>query len=91
MKITSRYLEDNLVGADSVGKKRDGSGNFVIRRGYFYTGGMDADKFAESISKQMNEMNINHTVVGQGDHWAPFKGGASIAKQSHFWVEVSVG
>ncbi len=88
-KITTAFLRDNIM-CDSIGKKRDGSGHFVFRRGYFYRHGIDQHKFAKRISFELSELGIDHKIVDCGDHWAPFRGGASIAQSSHFWVQVEI-
>ena len=85
-----KTLKDNIIGADTIGRKRDGSGNYLFRREYFYRHGMDSDIYADNISKQLTDIGINHAVVKSGDHWAPFRGGASTAQSSHFWVEVNI-
>ena len=81
---------DELVMVDQVSKKRDGSGNFVFRKGYFYRHGADAQQFADQVKQKCNDAELNCEVVDHGDHWASFKGGASLAKSSHFWVVATV-
>jgi len=76
------------VNADMVSRKRNG--NILIRKGYFYRGKQDEYSFAQEINKQLDIHDIKAKMVKCGDHWASFKGGASVAKQSHFWVELVV-
>lgn len=71
---------------DSVGQKKNG--NIVVREGYFYTHGRTSEKLAESIKKILNHKEISFACVYHGNHWATFRGGASLASSSHFWVEV---
>lgn len=87
--LTARALSE-IVWADQVSKKRDGSGNFIFRKGYFYSHNDNEDNFAEHITKQCEDNNLNVNIVDKGNHWAAFKGGASIAKSSHWWVEAEV-
>ena len=72
--------------ADSVSRRRDGS--IVIRRGYFYRHGQDAEDFRIAVCKRLNDAGFQYSVKDYGDHWAAFKGGASLAKSSHWWVEI---
>lgn len=77
----------NIGIADSVGKKKDGT--FVVRRGYFYRNGMDGQKFRDAIVKSLSLHGLGDVeVVDYGDHWAPFRGGASVAQSSHFYVTI---
>jgi len=80
--------EDGTINADQISKDREG--NFVFRQGYYYRNGMDSSKFAGRIDKELTQVGIPHEIVGDGDHWAAFKGGAKVAQQSHFWVKVRI-
>jgi hypothetical protein len=73
---------------DSVGK--DKTGHLVVRRGYFYRNGGDSEKLAASVSRHLTDAGIKHTVVDHGDHWAPFRGGASTRNSSHWWAKVKI-
>lgn len=46
MKITAQWITDNVIGVDTC-SKRDGV--FTARKGFFYTHGGTAEKFAERI------------------------------------------
>lgn len=72
--------------ADSVSKKKDGT--IVLRRGYFYRNGMSAEKFAAGVEGLLKAADLPLTVKSFGDHYASFRGGASLATSSHFWVEL---
>lgn len=76
------------VNADQVSRLRNG--NIMIRKGYFYRGKQDQFSFAKEIKEQLALHEIKAEMVNCGDHWASFKGGASVSKQSHFWVELGV-
>ena len=80
-------IRQEVSKVDSVGRNR--AGNVVVRYGYFYRNGLEANAFAQHIEDQLIELGRDVRVVAFGDHWAPFKGGASVAKQSHFWVELA--
>lgn len=86
---TLKKVKDAVVGiADSVGKSRIGS--IMVRRGYFYRHGMDSDKFEQAVTAALDKVGIKYTVKNSGDHWAPFRGGASVAQSSHFYVELNI-
>lgn len=72
---------------DTIGVKK--GGNIVIRRGYYYSNGMSSAKFADSIAQLIAANGIALKVADHGDQWKAFRGGASIANQSHFWVELT--
>ncbi len=70
----------NLINADTLSKKGD---IYTARKGYFYTHGKSEDDFAKSIEQALPSCKI----VGKGAHWASFRGGASVANSSHWWVK----
>ena len=72
--------------ADSVSKRKDGT--IVVRRGYYYTHGQDAESFQLAVGAALMKAGIRYSIKDYGDHWARFKGGAALAKQSHWWVEL---
>jgi hypothetical protein len=76
-----------VINADSIGKNK--AGNIVFRRGYFYRNGMDSEKFANFIMTKLNEFSIDAKIVNHGDVWKQFRGGASVANSSHFFVEIA--
>lgn len=82
-------IRNNVTGVDQL--SRDSEGNLVFRKGFYYTNGNSADTFADRISNKLNELNIPHTIIDRGQVWKPFKGGATIKNQSHWWVKVKVG
>ena len=72
--------------ADSVSRRRDGT--IVVRRGYFYRHGQDAEDFQLAVGSALIKAGIQYSIKDYGDHWARFRGGASLAKSSHWWVEL---
>lgn len=78
------------VNADTIGRKRDGSGNYLFRKGFYYRFGTDAQKYAKQVSFDLCEMNQDHDIVDYGEKYTAFRGGASVANQSHFWVVVKM-
>lgn len=73
---------------DQVSK--DKQGNFIFRQGYYYRMGMDSDKFADRVKKELSNAGFNVEIIDHGDHFASFRGGASIKASSHFWVKARV-
>lgn len=71
--------------ADSIGQGKEG---VIVRRGYFYRHGMDSSKFEAAIMRRLTAAGLEPKLVRSGDKWAPFRGGASIASSSHFYVIV---
>jgi hypothetical protein len=90
MKSLLTQIRENVIGIDSLSKRGD---VFTARLGYFYTHGKNAEDFATSVQERVqNYLGIGSKVkiVDSGDHWAPFRGGASTAKSSHWWVRFKV-
>ena len=83
-----RLIIDELH-ADTINTKK--GGNILCRWGYFYSHGATAEDYAMQVRKLLTNHNIPYRIIDCGNHWAPFRGGASVANQSHFWVEVYVG
>jgi hypothetical protein len=86
--VGMRFIRDNVTGIDTLSRDRDG--NLVFRRGYFYKMGGDAEKFAASISNQLQNLNIPHQILDKGEVWKPFRGGSKTHNQSHWWVKVQI-
>ncbi len=72
--------------ADSVSKRKDGT--IVIRRGFYYRHGADAESYRIAVCKKLNSTGIQYSIKDYGEKWAAFRGGASLASQSHWWVEL---
>lgn len=88
-KLSALQIVKAAIRADSIGKNKDG--NIVIRQGYFYRIGKTVDNLEARIRAGLSRRNdIEFKVLGSGDHWAPFRGGASLVNQSHWWVVVRV-
>jgi hypothetical protein len=72
--------------ADSVGKTKAGS--IVIRRTFFYRNGMSSEKFTAAVKSLLEQCGYEFQILRDGEHYAPFRGGASVAQSSHWYVEV---
>jgi hypothetical protein len=47
--------------------------------------------YAQTVGKVLFQHGVTHTIVDSGQVWKPFHGGASVANQSRFYVEVAIG
>jgi len=72
--------------ADAVSKRKDGT--IVIRRGFFYRHGKDCEDFRIAVCKHLNQAGIQYSIRDYGEKYTSFRGGASLASQSHWWVEL---
>lgn len=61
-------------------------GVFTVRRGFFYTHGATAGHLAARVKAALPSA----TLVDQGEVWKAFRGGASTAQQSHWFVKFTV-
>lgn len=85
---TVKQIKDAMnYAVDTVGKNK--AGQIVLRKGYFYRNGT-VDGFVNQVFKALTAAGIVFTVVDSGDVWKPFRGGASTANQSHFFVTITV-
>ena len=71
------------VHCDTISRK---NGVITIRRGFFYSHGGSADKIAARVLTAYPTA----TIVDSGEVWKPFRGGASVANQSHWYVKFTL-
>jgi len=71
---------------DGIGRSRNGL--ITLRNGFFYRHGKTAEMFADRVRACIAEKGLPAEVVGCGEHWAVFKGGAALRNSSHWWVTV---
>ena len=71
---------------DTVGRNKEGY--IVVRRGFYYTHGRDANDFADQVRNGCKLAGVNAIVTGCGEVWKDFAGGKSVAQNSHWWVEL---
>ena len=86
VKQIKELIQTNLY-PDSLGKR---NGNLLCRWGFFYRHGRTSDKYCDLVTMLLNANQIDHKVVDHGQIWKDFKGGASVARQSHFYVEIQL-
>ena len=88
MTVTVKQVKEVLSHSmDQVSKLKNG--NIIVRKGYFYRNGLDQYKVRDSVVKKLQDAGFTATVVDCGDHWAAFNGGATVARSSHFYVELA--
>lgn len=71
----------------AVGRKQNG--DIVARRGFFYRNGKTSADFDQYVRNVLNQAGLEdkYYVVESGEVWKPFRGGATLANQSH-WFSV---
>ncbi len=86
-QLTASKMAEML---STVGQLSKSKGLFVARRGFFYTHGYTAEKFAASVKAELAKQGVEINVVETGEVWKPFKGSASVAQSSHWFVKFTV-
>lgn len=81
-KLTVKHIRDNLT-VDTASIR---NGIATVRRGFFYTGGRTAGDLVASVKAVYPDAQI----VDSGEVWKPFRGGASTAQQSHWFVKFTL-
>ena len=79
----SKKLIAEKVMVDTISKKRDET--FLLRRSFYYRHGYSGQMFADHVIEKLGN---NWRALDYGEVNRPFKGGAPIARQSHWWVIV---
>jgi hypothetical protein len=82
-KIGIKQVEE-LISADTLSLR---NGVFTARRGFFYSGGVTAQAYAAGVIAAVP----GAVLLDCGSKWTVFRGGASCANQSHWWVKFTVG
>ncbi|MDD5651555.1 MAG: hypothetical protein PHF86_14265 [Candidatus Nanoarchaeia archaeon] len=73
----------STLSASTLSKK---SGVYTARWSYFYTSGITSDHKVAKVKSVFPQA----TIIDSGDVWKPFKGGASVANQSHWYVKFTL-
>jgi hypothetical protein len=73
---------------DSVGKSKEG--HVIVRKGFFYKHGQSHESHTAGVKAALNKAGLKHDIVDSGEHYAAFRGGASVANQSHFYTHVKL-
>jgi hypothetical protein len=61
-------------------------GVFTLRKGFFYSNGGDADKFSARVTAAFPDA----VILDCGEVWKAFRGGASVAQQTHWFVKFTL-
>ena len=80
--MTNTQVRDAL-NPDTLSQK---NGVFTVRRGFSYKSGFTADAYAAEVLKAFPHA----TILQKGEVWKAFRGGASVAQQSHWFVKFTV-
>ena len=72
------------IGAHTLSKNK--AGNLVARWGFFYTHGMTGEQKAKKVLSVFPKA----IILSYGMVWKDFRGGAPLARQSHFYVEFTL-
>jgi hypothetical protein len=88
MKTILQVLKANVTGADSIGRRKDG--RYVLRRGFFFRHGMDADLYKKAIMHDIAKTGLSAHCFEHGEKWTAFNGGSSLANSSHWYVVVEI-
>lgn len=62
------------------------AGVFTVREGFFYTHGRTADDLVARVLKAFPTA----TIFDSGEVWKAFRGDASVAQSSHWFVSFAV-
>lgn len=88
MKLNVRQLLRDNLHPETIGKNK--AGNLVLRWGYFYRNGRTSEHYVARVRDFLTNQGIAHVIGASGDHFAAFRGGASTANSSHFFVEIQL-
>lgn len=80
---TSSYAVTKLQCGENGGR-----GLTIIRCGFYYRNNFTSEMFANKVSRVLTEANLTFKVVDHGEVWKPFRGGARLADQTHWWVKI---
>lgn len=78
-----REIKDVLA-ADSIGRMTDGT--IICRWGFFYSMGKNKENYEDRV----NERIPGAVVLESGRVDKAFRGSATVAQSSHFWVKFRI-
>ena len=79
---------EEVVHADDVTQSKNNT--MIFRKGFFYKMGGDAEKWKNAVSKRLSNAGIAHVVMEYDEVYKDFIGGASIKRQSHWYVTIKL-
>jgi hypothetical protein len=80
--VTARQVRE-AVHCDTASKNGE---VYTVRRSFFYTHG----RTAADLEKAVFAAYPQAVVIEAGEVWKPFRGGASVAQQSHWFVKFTL-
>jgi hypothetical protein len=80
MPPTLREVKEKLYGFNTYSVK---GGVFTVRREFFYRSGTTIDKIVGRVQAVFPDA----IIVESAEIWKPFRGGASTANSSHWFVK----
>ena len=83
----SKILND---AAPDINRSATKKGTYVFRRPFFFRSGGTAENWVATVSRALANNGLKFEVVDKGEVDKPFKGGASVANQSHWYVEMKI-
>jgi len=89
-KITTRWLNENAVKCDQWSFK---DGVYKGCKSYYWAPRISVEEFSTKVIDQIKHfIGDTHTItlVDSGNVWKPFRGGATVANQSHYWVKLTI-
>lgn len=88
---TLTQVKDALAGvADTVGVSK---GQIVARRGFFFSSGMNSEKFGAAVIATLQRANIagvSFKLAGVNEQWKAFNGTHTVAQGSHWAARVDI-
>lgn len=84
--LTKTQLEEH-VNCDQIVVR---SGQATFRRAFFYRQGRLALDFLAQVKRELDDAGVRYRLADWGEVWKPFRGGASISQQSHWFVKVEL-
>lgn len=82
-KLTADQVKDQIQGCSTVSLK---SGVYTARKGFYWGATGAQTRFENAV----REAFPGATIIASGTLDVPFKGGAPVAKQSHYWVKFTL-
>ena len=76
-----------LIGCDAVSKR---AGVFTARQGFFYRHGKTSEDLVTTVEVMLTAADWVINVEDSGDVDRPFKGGAGVAANSHWYVRFTL-
>ena len=73
---------------NTIGYRKNG--NILCRWGFFYSHGGSSEKCVEKVKALLDLHNVRYSIADSGEVWKAFRGGASVANQSHWFVEIKI-